>query len=271
MKNLHNETQELYPARYKFITGRCHVNLTRHKLRDRRENLSENISNPGEDIKMSRQKTYTISFVTLGCKVNRYESDAVRQAFEENGFAVVPETLAADVYVINTCTVTAEADRKSRQMIRRAKRKNPDAVVVAMGCQIELLKCASEADISVGTKNRLSIVNLVLEKLQGSPAAECSETDGYQEFGSVLSQEDTRAYIKIEDGCDSFCSYCVIPYVRGRVKSRNSREILEEAKELGNRGFHEIVLTGIHICSYGKDRGEGIEALGKLLTDLDKI
>ena len=220
---------------------------------------------------MSGQNTHTISFVTLGCKVNRYESDAIRQVFEERGFSVVPETQAADVCVINTCAVTAEADRKSRQMIRRAKRKNPNTVVVAMGCQIELLKSASEADISVGTKNRLNVIDMVLERLQGAPSAELQNTEGYQEFGSVLSQEDTRAYIKIEDGCDSFCSYCIIPHARGRVKSRNSQEILEEAAQLGNKGFHEIVLTGIHICSYGKDRGEGIDALGRLLIDLDKI
>lgn len=240
------------------------------------------------------EKTFTISFQTLGCKVNRYETDAVRQAFEDKGFRVLPDSESVDVYVINTCTVTAEADRKSRQMIRRAKRKNPDALIVAMGCQVELLKSASEADISVGTKNRLSIVDRVLEKIGGRDTAlsaddfaenactivESPETQSvenefhkseYQEFGSVLSQEETRAYIKIEDGCNSFCSYCIIPFARGRVVSRESTDILREAEELGSRGFHEIVLTGIHICSFGMDKGEGIEALSRLLYNLDQI
>lgn len=231
------------------------------------------------------QKAYTIAFHTLGCKVNRYETDAVRQAFEKNGFVVLPDSEPVDVFVINTCTVTAEADRKSRQMIRRAKRKNPNAVVVAMGCQVELLTSASEADVSVGTGNRLSIVDMVLEKM-GCKSSDFSgilphknefleEADicksKYQEFGSVLSQEETRAYIKIEDGCDSFCSYCIIPFARGRVVSRDAQDIIREAKELGDRGFHEIVLTGIHICSYGKDKGEGISSLARLLADLDKI
>lgn len=240
------------------------------------------------------QKAYTIAFHTLGCKVNRYETDAVRQAFEKNGFVVLPDSEPVDVFVINTCTVTAEADRKSRQMIRRARRNNPKAIVVAMGCQVELLKSASEADISVGTKNRLSVVDLVLEKIGKTaptaavipvqsnrheeavcidkPFAETGTVrNQFQEFGPVLSQEETRAYIKIEDGCDSFCSYCIIPFARGRVVSRDAEEVIREAEELGRRGFHEIVLTGIHICSYGKDKGEGITALECLLFDLDKI
>jgi len=219
-------------------------------------------------------KAHTISFLTLGCKVNRYETDAVRQAFENRGFLVLSEQEPSDVYVINTCTVTAEADRKSRQMIRRARRRNPGAIVVAMGCHVELLKSASEADISVGTKNRLSVVDMVLEKIgmaSSGAAGVFMDTNSYQEFGPVLSQEETRAYIKIEDGCDSFCSYCIIPFARGRVVSREPQDIIREAMELGERGFHEIVLTGIHICSFGKDRGEDVSALGRLLTALDEI
>jgi len=229
-------------------------------------------------------ENYTIAFHTLGCKVNRYETDAVRQAFASLGFQIVTEETPADILVINTCTVTSEADRKSRQMIRRAKRRNPGAIVVAMGCQIELLKSASDADITVGTKNRLSVVDLVLEKM-GLPMADPPSTviktpstviktpeTGYQEFGPVVSQEDTtRAFVKIQDGCDSFCSYCIIPFARGRVVSRASAEILREAEELSNRGFHEIVLTGIHLCSFGKERGEGIEALVRLLEQIDDI
>jgi len=251
--------------------------------------LSEYFINQENSRSMASGKSFTISFQTLGCKVNRYETDAVRQAFEDKGFQVLPDSEAVDVFVINTCTVTAEADRKSRQMIRRARRKNPDAVIVAMGCQVELLKSGSEADIAVGTKNRLSVVDMVLEKIGSAssvlPAGKLPENEirtneslenefhknEYQEFGSVLSQEETRAYIKIEDGCNSFCSYCIIPFARGRVVSRESDDILREAEELGQRGFHEIVLTGIHICSYGTDKGEDIEAFGRLLCDLDRI
>jgi len=256
--------------------------------------LSEYFINQENGRSPASEKTYTISFQTLGCKVNRYETDAVRQAFEDIGFQVLPDSESVDVFVINTCTVTAEADRKSRQMIRRAKRKNPDALIVAMGCQVELLKSASEADISVGTKNRLAVVAMVLEKIRGRDSALCAHDfpenafrtekfpelqsienefhkTEYQEFGSVLSQEETRAYIKIEDGCNSFCSYCIIPFARGRVVSRESNDILREAEELGSRGFHEIVLTGIHICSFGMDKGEGIEALSRLLYNLDQI
>jgi len=236
--------------------------------------LPEFINSPNDNTSYPAAKSFSVSFQTLGCKVNRYETDAVRQSFEEHGFTVLTGTEPVDVYVINTCTVTAEADRKSRQMIRRARRKNPGAVIVAMGCQIELLKSASEADISVGTRNRLSVVDKVMEKINMAPALKCaapSTENEYQEFGPVLSQEDTRAYIKIEDGCDSFCSYCIIPFARGRVVSRDAADIIMEAEALGKRGFHEIVLTGIHICSFGKEKGEGIEALERLLYDLDKI
>ena len=227
-----------------------------------------------------------VMFQTLGCKVNRYETDAVRQSFEASGFCAQNEGeghTCPDVYVLNTCTVTAEADRKSRQMIRRAKKKYPGAIVVAMGCHVEMLDGQSEADISIGTKNRLSAVRLAHELLEKRKFSQDPDATGfaygevyasgdkYQEFGPVLSQEDTRAYIKIEDGCDSFCSYCVIPYARGRVSSRETREVLREAEELAGRGFREIVLTGIHICSFGKDRGEDISALGDLLLGLEQI
>ena len=230
---------------------------------------------------------YRVMFQTLGCKVNRYETDAVRQAFEASGFraeAEGEEEDSPDVYVLNTCTVTAEADRKSRQMIRRAKKKYPGAVVVAMGCHVEMLEDSSDAaDIMIGTKDRLSAVRLALDLLEqrkpvfertqsGLPSAAIySSGDKYQEFGPVLSQEETRAYIKIEDGCDSFCSYCVIPYARGRVSSRETKEVLREASELAEKGFREIVLTGIHICSFGKDRGEDISALADLLQGLQDI
>jgi len=261
------------------------------------QNISKDVEGQREE------KNFAISFHTLGCKVNRYETDAVRQAFAVRGFRIASEKEHADVFVINTCTVTSEADRKSRQMIRRARRRNPNILVVAMGCQIELRKSSSEADISVGTRNRLSVVDQVIERLMimkpetlcakrkpntAQPVKDANRSDAldaldeyekrqeatgtlYQEFGTVISQEDTRAYIKIEDGCDSFCSYCIIPYARGRVASRFEEDILREAMDLGDHGFREIVLTGIHICAYGKDRGEGVDSLLRLLLLLDKI
>ena len=218
---------------------------------------------------------FRIAFVTLGCKVNRYESDAIRQAFEDLGFVSVAESESADVYVVNTCTVTSEADRKSGQMIRRMKKRNPDAIVAAMGCRIEI-RGESAADVAAGTKNRLSIVESVVARLrvlwgdsflEASVSSVCPTEMG----GPVVSQEETRAYIKIEDGCDAFCSYCIIPFARGRVKSRPRAEILQEASLLCEKGFREVVLTGIHLCSYGKDIGEGILSVAEILEEIGKL
>ncbi len=254
---------------------------------------------------------YKVFFQTLGCKVNRYETDAIRQAFLTRGFHIVTDSEEADIIVINTCTVTAEADRKSRQMIRRAKNKQPGVIVVAMGCQVQMQKSASEADIAVGTTDRLQLLEQLTHWLQQNsigvkPAerkalegehAEFSEAnflanlghsenspsdlDGeaviptsplvYPELGTATIQEETRAYIKIEDGCNSFCSYCIIPFARGRVVSRPLDAIIHEAELLAAQGFKEIVLTGIHLCSYGQDWGEDIMALGKLIQHLAEI
>ena len=217
---------------------------------------------------------FSVSFQTLGCKVNQYETDALRDAFHRAGFLVQSGTEKTDVFVINTCTVTAEADRKSRQMIRRARKKNPQTIVVAMGCQVEMSDTASEADLAVGTKQRSSIVQQVTDLLLGHGAIEAIEPDenqGFEEMGPVISQEDTRAHIKIQDGCDSFCSYCIIPYARGRVKSRMKNDVLTEAMALAAAGFREVVLTGIHVCSYGKDRGEGLLELCELIEQISNI
>lgn len=222
----------------------------------------------------------SVAFQTLGCKVNRYETDAVKEAFLQAGFVVRNESDPVDVFVINTCTVTSEADRKSRQMIRRAQRQHPGSLVVAMGCQVEMSTQASGADIAMGTRCRKSLVDRVLQNLGRSTATTHAEEDSasfvhsadvFEELGPVVSQEETRAYIKIQDGCDSFCSYCIIPYARGRIRSRSREDIVREAKALAENGFLEVVLTGIHICSYGRDRGEGIEALTDVIRDISEI
>ncbi len=214
----------------------------------------------------------TIAFHTLGCKVNRYETDAVAKTFADAGYKILGFDETADVYVINTCTVTGEADRKSRQLLRSAKTRNQNAIVVAMGCHVELSDASSYADILVGNKDKIKIIHLVEDKLCNSESKNSSqsalhsinEVIEFEEMGIVTSQEETRAYIKIEDGCNNFCSYCAIPLARGRVRSRNEDSVLKEAKELAKKGFKEIVLTGIHVCSYGADFNKDSDALIEL-------
>lgn len=221
-----------------------------------------------------------VYFQTLGCKVNSYETDGVRKLFEEAGFDATQNPEDCDIFVINTCTVTGEADRKSRQMIRRARKTAPRAIIAAMGCQIEMSGNACDADVFSGTGNRALLVLKVIERFNSQSAVTTVplKTDEaktvnreYEEFGPVVSREGTRAFIKIEDGCDNFCSYCVIPYARGRVVSRSPEAVIEEAVGLGKAGFKEIVLTGIHICSYGKDMNDCPDLLFRLLTELNKI
>ena len=223
---------------------------------------------------------FRIAFTTLGCKVNRYETDSVQQAFESLGFQIVNADQEADVYIVNTCTVTAEADRKSGQMIRRAGRLRKDAIVASMGCRTEILKKQNEntiADINVGTSDRMDIVQKITDCLKEKYGASYFSDSKSQSAvlpantEPVVSQEESRAYIKIEDGCDLFCSYCIIPYARGKVKSRPEAEIIKEAQALANKGFREIVLTGIHLCSYGKDINRGIDYLAELLENIAKI
>ncbi len=215
---------------------------------------------------------------TLGCKTNHYETDAVAEQFRAAGFEVVNFDQVADVYVLNTCTVTAEADRKSRQFIRRARGRNSKALVVAMGCHVELAsdQDSAYADIVVGTRGKSKVVEQVLARLQANDTIKNHTLDFpadgiYEEFGAVVQQSETRAYIKIEDGCDSFCTYCAIPFARGRVRSREPERILEEAAQLAAAGFREIVLTGIHICSYGAENGRSSEALPELAAEIGLI
>jgi len=224
------------------------------------------------------------AFHTLGCKTNHYETDAIAQRFVQAGFERVGFDEPADVYIINTCTVTGEADRKSRQLLRRAKRQAPQAVVVAMGCHAELSDAKSYADIVIGTHGKARALELVQDYLGLSAAGDRTArqpaenhgedlvaADLFEELGIVDQQSECRAHIKIEDGCNSFCSYCAIPLARGRIRSRDEAAILAEARALATAGYKEIVLTGIHVCSYGLDRGEGSHAVVALALKLAEI
>ncbi len=217
----------------------------------------------------------TAAFHTLGCKTNHYETEALRKQFAEAGFIEVPFGQAADVSLINTCTVTGEAGRKSRQMIRRARKANPQAVVVALGCHSELDQSGLDADIIIGTSGKSQALNQVLNLMADEDRDKLLllETDpqAYEDLGLVDSQSETRAYIKVEDGCNNFCAYCTIPLARGRVRSRPEEQILAEAKALAAAGYREIVLTGIHVCSYGTDLGRPSYAVMELAKKLGQI
>ena len=214
----------------------------------------------------------------LGCKVNAYETEAMQQLLEESGYEIVPFQEKADVYVINTCSVTNIADRKSRQMLHRAKKMNPDAVVVAAGCYVqaagEELKKDAAIDVIIGNNRKKDLVPLLDEYFAGKHVEEDSlidigKTREYEALHINKIADHTRAFIKIQDGCNQFCSYCIIPYTRGRVRSRKPEEIMEEIKGLVDKGYREVVLTGIHLSSYGLDL-DGITLLD-LMVKIDKI
>lgn len=203
----------------------------------------------------------TAAFLSLGCKVNSYETEAMRGMFEQAGYEIVDFKDTASVYVVNTCTVTNIADRKSRQMLHQAKKRNPEAVIAAVGCYVqaaeEVLLADSAVDLVLGNNKKSDIV-LMVERFLGSKKKEelvvdINEEQDYEELNVITTMEKTRAFIKIQDGCNRFCSYCIIPYVRGRVRSRKEEEILTEIAGLVEKGYKEIVLTGIHISSYGTD------------------
>ena len=222
-----------------------------------------------------------VYFLTLGCRVNQYETDAARRLFLDNGHENADTPEEADVCIVNTCSVTGEADRKSSQMLRRMAKNNPDAVIVAMGCASELKNGEVPADIVIGTRDKNTVVTRVEEffahrgkELTHSAShvrPEVSKSDEYHDFGTVLSPEGTRAFIKVEDGCNNFCTFCVIPYARGRVVSRSEESCLKEAEFLVSSGFKEIIVSGIHLCSYGKDQGKDILSLLELLKKIDSI
>ncbi|MBD5484007.1 MAG: tRNA (N(6)-L-threonylcarbamoyladenosine(37)-C(2))-methylthiotransferase MtaB [Lachnospiraceae bacterium] len=231
----------------------------------------------------------SVALHNLGCKVNAYEMDVMQQRLQEKGYKIVSFDKAADIYIINTCTVTNIADRKSRQMIHRAKKCNPDAVVVAVGCYVqtgeENVKQDAAIDLAIGNNRKKDLVLILEEYLNkrengnGDTGAvseavvtdiiDINHTDEYEEMTLTRTAEHTRAYIKIQDGCNQFCSYCIIPYARGRVRSRREEDILKEVQGIVAAGWQEIVLTGIHISSYGVDRGN--PELLKLLAKLHDI
>lgn len=205
----------------------------------------------------------SVALHNLGCKVNSYEMDVMQQKLAERGYRIVPFDQVADVYIINTCTVTNIADRKSRQMLHRAKQMNPDAVVVAVGCYVqtgkEQLALDESVDLAIGNNRKAEVVEILeqyLAEQQGQYIAfipEIEHTYEYEEMRLTQTAEHTRAYIKIQDGCNQFCSYCAIPLARGRVRSRRPENILAEVQGIVAKGYKEIVLTGIHLSSYGID------------------
>lgn len=197
----------------------------------------------------------------LGCKVNAYETEAMQHLLEEAGYEIVPFTQKADVYVINTCSVTNMADRKSRQMLHKAKKNNPDSIVVAAGCYVqtsekEVLNDLS-VDIVIGNDRKHDLVRLLEEYSLDSVNDTVDDINdgkhGFEELFIDQTKEHTRAFIKVQDGCNQFCSYCIIPYARGRVRSRRFENVIAEVERLAANGFKEVVLTGIHLSSYGVD------------------
>ncbi|MBU9738351.1 tRNA (N(6)-L-threonylcarbamoyladenosine(37)-C(2))-methylthiotransferase MtaB [Diplocloster agilis] len=202
-----------------------------------------------------------VALHNLGCKVNAYETEAMQQMLEDNGYEIVPFTEPADVYIINTCTVTNIADRKSRQMLHRAKAKNPNACVVAAGCYVqaagEALLQDEAVDLVIGNNRKKDLIRVLRKWEQDHKAAECITdiaTDReYEELTLGRTTDHTRAYLKVQDGCNQFCSYCIIPYARGRVRSRKMEDVIHEVKRLASEGYQEVVLTGIHLSSYGVD------------------
>ena len=201
-----------------------------------------------------------VAFYALGCKVNQYEADCYAKMFSDKGWLIGSFSEKCDAYIINTCAITNVGERKSRQILRRAKKLNPDAIVVATGCYAQTkaneIKDIEEVDLILGTANRNRITQLVEAKLCGEDIdlmTDIMQEKLYEELECEGSEERTRAYIKIQDGCNNFCSYCIVPYARGPVRSRSIENIVKEAERLSSKGFKEIVLTGISVNSYGKD------------------
>lgn len=201
----------------------------------------------------------TFAVCTLGCKVNSYESECLSALFEKEGLKKVGFDRPADIYLINTCSVTNTGDKKSRQAIHRARRTNPDAFIAVLGCYAQAKSAEAAtcgADLVAGTKNREEIVRRALLRQGGCIVTDVSKNKEFESLSASPSTDRCRAYIKIQDGCDNFCSYCIIPYTRGRVRSRNMAEVISQVKKLKEEGFREIVLAGIEVYSYGRDLGD---------------
>lgn len=221
-------------------------------------------------------KKKTVAFYTLGCKVNQYETNAMKQKFIEKDYEIVDFEEAADIYVVNTCTVTNMSDRKSRQIIRRAKESNRESLLVVTGCYAQVakdeLEKIEEIDIVIGNQEKKDIVTFVEEKQKEKieKVSDILYERSFAEFGSSTYTDKTRAVIKVQDGCDRFCSYCIIPYARGRIRSRKTEEVIAEIEQLAKKGIKEVVITGIHLASYGKEYKPHISLL-ELLKEINKI
>lgn len=223
-------------------------------------------------------KGKTVAALTLGCKVNQYETDGMLALLKESGAEIVDFDHKADVYIINTCSVTNMADKKSRQMIHRAKKQNPDAVVVAAGCYVqaekEQLESDPSVDLIVSNNKKKEIVALLNQYFNHEKTLDnYVDINMEQEFETISvykPMEHTRAYVKIQDGCNQFCSYCIIPYVRGRIRSREPSSVMTEVCNLAENGIKEIILTGIHVSSYGNDKENGM-GLIDLIEEISKI
>lgn len=205
-----------------------------------------------------------VAFLTLGCKVNQYDSDAMRSLFLRRGYVAAEAGEEADVYVVNTCSVTSVGDKKSRQAIRRLRRAHPEAVIAAAGCYAQLSPedvARAGCDVIVGTQNRRFIVDYVEAAVRGSVRNEVRDIMGVREFENLTADPEgevkTRAFVKVQEGCDNYCTFCIIPYARGRLKSRRQDDALREAARLAEKGYREIVLTGIHLGNYGRDLHDG--------------
>ena len=219
-----------------------------------------------------------VAFLTLGCKVNQYETNGMIQQFQERGYEITEFEDVADIYIINTCTVTNMSDRKSRQFLRQAKKNNSDSIVVAVGCYVQVskdeLEALPEIDLALGTNDKTQIVDYIEKYIEEKIKKETLDNILYdakfEDFGTVTYTEKTRAVIKVQDGCDRFCSYCIIPFARGKIRSRKPESVIEEITEISKNGIKEVVITGIHVASYGRDF-ENDYRLIDLLEEINKI
>lgn len=219
-----------------------------------------------------------VALHNLGCKVNAYEVEAMQQMLIDNGYEIVPFEQTADIYIVNTCSVTNMADRKSRQMLHRAKKRNPDAVVIAAGCYVQTRQeeeiLSDGVDLVIGNNKKQDLIPILHNYFEGAvqnTVIDINHTNEYENLKLTESAEHTRAYIKIQDGCNQFCSYCIIPYARGRVRSRAKQDILEEITRMADKGYKEVVLTGIHISSYGVDMEENLLSLIEAVHEIKGI
>ena len=222
-----------------------------------------------------------VSFYTLGCKVNQYETNAMAQKFKEAGYEIVDmNDDISDICIVNTCTVTNMSDRKSRHSLRRVKEKNPSAIIAAVGCYAQVakndLEKMSEIDIVLGNEEKANIVQYVEKFMENHNENKLIEIEDiaskkeFEDMGQITYTEKTRAFIKVQDGCNQFCSYCIIPYARGRVRSRNAESIIKEITQIAQNGIKEVVITGIHVASYGRDFGNE-NGLIELLEKINNI